>query len=407
MKPAHTIVFSSLFPNKSAPHAGAFIRERLFRVAKQMPITVVAPQPWFPLDFLIRKFRSSYRPSAEKFEVMDGVDVYRPTFFCVPSLFKKLDGYFMARGARKVISDLCLNKNIQLMDAHFLFPDGYAASILAREKRLPLTVTIRGSKDEWLIGTSREPYLKETLDYASKVISVSAALQSEVAAKLGTPKSKCTVIGNGVDLGKFEEVDKVEARKKLGIPPRARVLVSVGGLVERKGFHRIIPLLPRIRAQFPDLVFLIVGGGTTQADMSAQLTELAKIHGVSDIVRLCGSQPPPELKWYYGAADVFTLATSHEGWANVFLEAMACGLPVVTTAVGGNAEVVLNRDLGVLVPYFDDTAFCDELISALRTEWNREKIVEYAKSNTWDDRVRAVVEVFSDIIASREKMNRP
>jgi teichuronic acid biosynthesis glycosyltransferase TuaC len=401
MKGARTvIVFSSLFPSPASPHSGAFIRERMFRVGKKLPIIVVSPQPWFPLDWLIRKFRKSYRPIAPHFELMEDIAVYRPRFLCFPSYFKNFDGFLMAVGAQSVVMKLCAEKNICLIDAHFLFPDGFAASKLAKKHHLPLTVTIRGSKDEWLIGTPREKFLKRTLMFASKVISVSAALQLNVAKKLETPPGKCVVIGNGVDLGKFGLVDKSVARATLGIASDAKVLISVGGLVERKGFHRIIPLLPQIRREFPNLIFLIVGGGTTQADMTEHLRSLAAEHGVGDIVRFCGSQPPEKLKWFYGAADVFTLATSHEGWANVFLESMACGLPIVTTAVGGNAEVITSSDLGVLVPYFDEAKFGSELAAALRRDWNREKLIAYAQSNTWDDRVRAVLSAFSDVIGS-------
>jgi teichuronic acid biosynthesis glycosyltransferase TuaC len=392
------LVFSSLFPSRQAPHAGAFIRERMFRVGKFVPIVVVAPQPWFPLDGLIRRFRKSYRPVAPRFEMMDSIEVHRPRFLCVPGYFKGLDGWLMTLGARSSVRRLCAEKNIELIDAHFLFPDGFAASKLAKAQNLPLTVTIRGSKDEWLIGTLREKFLKSTLKAAARVVSVSAALQLNVAKKLDTSPEKCIVIGNGVDLDKFGPVPKDEARAALGLGSDAKVIISVGGLVERKGFHRIIPLLPRIRQQFPNLIFLIVGGGTTQDDMTGKLRSLAQEHGVIDIVKFCGSQAPEKLKWFYGAADVFALATSHEGWANVFLESMACGLPVITTEVGGNAEVVTNSGLGTLVPYFDEDKFCDALISGLRKDWDRETIIAYAKSNTWDDRVAAVLDTFSEVL---------
>lgn len=390
-RPLRILVFSSLFPSAAAPTAGTFIRERMFRVARHVPLVVVAPQPWSPFDPLVRLLRRSFRPMAAEHEVVDGIHVHRPRFFSLPGIGKRGDGWLMAMGARATVRKLAATFRPNVVDAHFLYPDGFAASLLARELDLPLTVTLRGSKDEWLIGTDREPMLRATMERATRLISVSAALRQDVAVRLGIEAGKVTVVGNGVDLTKFERVDRVEARARLGIASDAPVLVSVGGLIERKGFHRIIPLLPALRERHPGLVYLVVGGGTTQADWRARLEALAVEHGVQDVVRFCGPQMPQELKWFYGAADVFALATAHEGWANVFLEAMACGLPVVTTAVGGNAEVVSSAALGTIVPFWDGPAFRDALDAALCRAWDRDAIVAHAQANTWDARVEQVL----------------
>jgi teichuronic acid biosynthesis glycosyltransferase TuaC len=392
------LVFSSLFPNATSPHAGAFIRERLFRVGKHVPIVVVAPQAWSPFDWLIRFFRKSFRPQVARFEVMDGVEIHRPRVFSVPGILKGCDGELMARGARTLVTKLVHEKQINLIDAHFLYPDGFAASELARALHLPLVVTVRGSKDQRLIGSANEPKLKLTLERAAQIISVSRALQIDVVEKLIGVSEKSALVGNGVDLNKFERQERAAARARLNIPLDAQVIVSVGGLVEGKGFHRIIPLLPALQKQFPHLVFLIVGGGASHGDMSAQLKALTQTCGAESYVRFCGSQLPSELKWFYSAADVFALATKYEGWANVFLEAMACGLPVVSTQVGGNAEVVPNAEVGTLVPFFDADAFQTALADALNKKWDRDQIVAYATSNGWDRRVAQVREVFQRAI---------
>jgi teichuronic acid biosynthesis glycosyltransferase TuaC len=89
---------------------------------------------------------------------------------------------------------------------------------------------------------------------------------------------------------------------------------------------------------------------------------------------------------------------STRGWANVFLEAMACGLPVVTTAVGGNAEVVKNENLGTVVPFFDERQYLQALDLAIRKDWDRRVIISYAQSNTWDKRVHQVLDVFNQVL---------
>jgi glycosyltransferase involved in cell wall biosynthesis len=131
------------------------------------------------------------------------------------------------------------------------------------------------------------------------------------------------------------------------------VLVSVGRLVEGKGFHRVIECLPALRERLPDLHYLIVGGAGPHDDVSKQLERQVDALGLREHVHFLGEYPPDRLRLAYSAADVFVLATGYEGWANVFLEAMACGLPVVTTRVGGNTGVVSSPDLGYLTELGD------------------------------------------------------
>ncbi len=385
MREIRVLVFSSLFPSDVAPTAGTFIRERMMRVAERFPVVVVAPQAWSPFDGIVRAFRRSFRPQAPTFEVLGGVEVHRPRFLSLPGMLKRWDGVLMARGSQRTVEALNRRFRPTLIDAHFLYPDGYAASQLAAKLRLPLTITIRGSKDEWLIGTDREPMMRVALARAARIFSVSDALKQDVGVRLGQDADKIVVVRNGVDTSKFFPVDRVEARRRLGLPAAARVVIGVGGLIDRKGFHRVIPLIASLAQQMPDLRYLIVGGGTTQADMRGRLEALAREHRVADRVIFCGAQSPADLRWYYGAADVFALATSHEGWANVFLEAMACGLPVITTAVGGNAQVVSSDVVGRVVPYWDAQAFQDMLSSALaEIRWDRQGIVAYARAHGWD-----------------------
>jgi glycosyltransferase involved in cell wall biosynthesis len=395
------IVYSSLFPSAVNPSAGLFIRERMFRVARRMPLVVVAPQAWSPLDGLVRLFRPGFRRLAPFFERMDGVEVHRPRFLSVPGVLKRLDGWLMARSTYGTVARIHRGFGATLIDAHFGYPDGYAATWIGRRLGLPVTITLRGSKDRQLLGTSREAGLRRALAGAAALISVSRSLVEQVGGPLGQPADRFRLVGNGVDLARFAPEDRAEARRRLGIPPDAPVIVGVGNLIELKGFHRVVPLLPWLRRRHPGLVYLVVGGATASGDMSGRIRALAREHGVEDCVRLCGRQPPDELRWFYSAADAFALATEYEGWANVFLEAMACGLPVVTTRVGGNPEVVREPDTGILVDYWDPDAFRDALDRALSAPWDREAIRRYARENDWERRVDQVEAVFAEVVAGR------
>jgi len=346
---------------------------------------------------MIRLFRKTFRPIAATYEIMDEVEVYRPRWLSLPGVGKRFDGWLMARGTLSCVRQVHENFRATIIDAHFLFPDGWAAVWIGRRLGLPVTITIRGSKDEWLIGTDREPMLVQAMRQAVCLFAVSEALRRDVAIRLGIDGAKVDVVANGINLERFFPVDRITARQRLNIDLDAKVIISVGNLIERKGFHRIIPLIKDLQKRYPKLIYLIVGGGATQGDLRERLERQVQGSGVSDNVRFCGPQHPDDLKWFYGAADIFALATEHEGWANVFLEAMACGLPVVTTRVGGNAEVVRNSSVGRLVEWWDPDEFLNALVAALDEQWDRGAIIAYAHKNTWDDRIARLGAVFRAI----------
>lgn len=386
----HVVVLSSLFPSAVQPGAGLFVRERLFRVGAQLPLAVVAPQPWFPLQGLLRRFRPGFRPGAPRHEEQQGFDVWFPRFFSLPGLLKRWDGLYMALGAWPRLAALRRQGRLDHIDAHFAYPDGYAATLLGRWFKVPVTITLRGTETRHARDPALAPRVRAALQRAAHVFAVSESLR-QVALGLGIAPQKVQVVGNGVDLARFSPVPRAEARQALGLPAEAPVLVSVGGLVERKGFHRVIDLLPALRQQFPGLVYLVVGGPSPEGDMSAALREQVARLGLHEAVRFLGPLPPDQLRQPLSAADVFVLATRNEGWANVFLEAMACGLPVVTTAVGGNAEVVCRPELGSVVPFEDAAALQQAVATALRTPWDRAAIRAHAQANTWDQRVAVLL----------------
>ncbi len=395
----HIVVFSTLFPNSAQPQAGLFIRERMFRVGRELPLTVVAPVPWFPFQSLLRLIRPHFRPDVPRVEVQQGVTVLHPRFLSVPGLFKNLDGVLLALGARGTLARLRREGKLDLLDAHFGYPDGYAASLLARWLRVPFTITLRGTEARHARTPRLRERLRAALERADRVFSVSSSL-ADIASGLGIARDKLQVVGNGVDTRTFHPVDRDEARRALGIPADATVLISVGGLTERKGFHRVIELLPALRREVPELLFLIIGGASAEGDWGPQLRQQVRELGLEDCVRFLGTMPPEALKQPLSAADVFVLATRNEGWANVFLEAMACRLPVVTTDVGGNREVVCRDELGAVVPFGDAASLQTALSAALARDWDRDAILAYARDNEWDGRVAMLVAAFRALYRS-------
>jgi len=392
------VVFSSLFPNASRPLAGIFIRERMFRVGRHLPLVVVAPVPWFPFQSLIRRFKPHYRCHESRYEVQDSIEIYYPRFLSIPGLLKSFDGLSMGLCAFFAMRRLKRRFRYDLIDSHFAYPDGYAATLLGKWLRVPVTVTLRGTEIPYSRSFLKKRLILKTLERAIRVFSVSESLKQH-AVSLGANESKIEIVNNGVDTKIFYPISKEEARKRLGIPADAKVLISIGALVERKGFHRVINLLPSLLTHFPALRYLVVGGASPEGDWSKRLRKQAKRLGLNDVVVFTGAIPPEELNLPLSAADVFVLATENEGWANVFLEAMACGLPIVSTQVGGNKEVISDESLGRLVPLNDPDVMKQALIEALDTSWDNERILKYAKSRSWNKQVKLILKAFREVTA--------
>lgn len=390
------VVFSSLFPNAAQPDAGLFIRERMFRVGKVLPVVVVSPKPWFPWQGVIRWFRPRYRPQPKRREMQSGFEVIFPRFLAVPGLLRRWDSLFMALGSYPTLRRL-KRRGFNLIDAHFAYPDGHAALHLGRWLGLPVIVTLRGTEVPQSLNPAFVPKLKDVFRCADAVIAVSESLR-HLALSLGLAEARGQVVGNGVDAARFQPVAKMEARRHLGLAEADRVLITVGGLVERKGFHRIIAALPGLLARYPSLHYLVVGGPCPEGDMSEALRQQVAALGLTQRVHFLGAVPPDDLSVPLSAADLFVLSSRNEGWANVILEAMACGLPVVATDVGGNAEVVGSPHLGTIVPFDDPEALAAALDDALRRRWDRDAIRAYALTNSWDTRVSVLSGIFRRVL---------
>lgn len=387
------MVLSSLYPNSKEPGAGPFVRERMKRFKGKTSMFVVSPKPWSPIDWLIRLFVPNYRLTPEHVENQDGVEVYFPKFFAMPFVLRHRDSQSMAKAVSTFIKNNNLESTFDHIDSHFTYPDGAAAAQLKREFGKTLTITMRGTELPHSKLPAQCEAMKAAWQEADRVISVSDSLR-QLAIKLGTDEAKTVVVGNGVDSEKFSP-DKVSVTKaSLGIPEDAKVLITIGGLVPRKGFHRVIKALPQLEQQ--NVHYLVIGGATKEGNNESELKQLTKTLQLEDRVHFLGRKKPDQLAAYLTLADIFVLMSGNEGWANVILEAMACGTPVLASDVGGNKEVVCSKEYGSIID-LDDDALVVELNKMLATSWHENTIIDYAKANSWNSRIEALTQIFQDI----------
>jgi glycosyltransferase involved in cell wall biosynthesis len=396
------LVLSSTFPNANQPTLGIFVRERMTALTRHCELRVVAPIPWFPANGLIR---GSRYVGLAPVEAGGPFPVYHPRVLSIPRYLKCVDGILYAASLARFLARLRRDFPFDLIDAHFAYPDGLAAVLLGRLLRRPVVVTLRGSIVRLQHYRLHRPQIRWALDHAARVIAVSQSLK-DVATDLGVDARHISVIPNGVDLTKFRPKVRSAAREACGLPLDRPIILTVGGIYEGKGQHHVVEALARLSARRPDAVYVMVGEDRRDGYVEGLRERVARA-GLGERVRFAGRKPHDALAEWYSAADVFCLATRSEGWANVLLEALACGTPVVATRVGGNAEIVPSDRYGLLVAHGDVPALADALDRAIESRWDRAALAAYAAGHTWDAAASLVMGEFERVLAAAPSIVSP
>ena len=366
--------FSYCFPNHSNPNWGVFVYQRLVTLAKREEIQVCAPVPWFPMLAWQRG-----NPGPEK-DLWKNLIVHRPRFFYFPGIFKNLDARFYARGVRNWLQKFIRDWRPDMLDAHFVWPDGVAVAALGQELGIPYTITLRGKLYECLKVPSQSEQCADALHNAAKVISVSGRLAVE-AGKLGVSPNRLKIIPNGVDREMFHPRDKQVCRKELGLPKEGRIIVTVAHLGHRKGHHEVI----RALAGLPNDVWLVIVGGSAQGGTPEIIRSVAEKAGVKERLILTGPQPYQNIPLYFNAADISVLASYREGCPNVVLESLACGTPVVASDVGAVPDILREPEVGRIVPPMQTEPLQYALAMVLQENWNPEEIVKLSGVKSWSE----------------------
>jgi teichuronic acid biosynthesis glycosyltransferase TuaC len=385
-----TVTFSKLYPNCAQPRHGIFIEQRLRHLIStgEVESRVVAPVPWFP--FRNKAFgQYSVFARVPSREERHGVLIRHPRHPLLPKVGLSTAPFLMAAAARPVLQEILDEGfNFDVIDSHYLYPDGVAAILLGRWFGKPVVMTALGD-DVITYPRYRIPrkLLVWALGQAAGVTSVCQALKDKLI-EWGAPGEGVRVIVHGVDPELFQPVDRDLVRRRLGLS--GTVLLSVGHLTRRKGHHLAIKALPDL----PEATLLIAGDGW----YAEGLQEMAVSLGVANRVRFLGHVEQEDLGSYYGAADALVLASSREGMANVLLESMACGTPVIATAVWGTPEAVNVPEAGVLMKERSAEAIVEAARRLFAAYPDREATRRHAATFRWERTSREHLEVLQSAL---------
>ncbi|MBA4010044.1 MAG: glycoside hydrolase, partial [Erythrobacter sp.] len=313
----------------------------------------------------------------------------------IPRIGARRNAAAIARAVLPLARVLHAEAPFALVDAQFFFPDGPAAAIIARELGLPLSIKARGSD---ITFWGREGFaatqMVEAARAATGLLAVSHDLAAQMAA-MGMPPEKITVHYTGLDRDRFRPFDHPQLRRQLSeelgfaMPSGVPLLACVGALIERKGQGIAITAL----RQIPEARLVLIGKGDNEAALRAQ----AQREGVSDRVFFAGSIDHDLMPLLLSAADVMVLPTANEGLANAWVEALACGTPVVTCDVGGARELISSDTAGRLVARNPD-AVAAGINAILADPPPREAVAALTEGFSWDANAAALAAHYEGLV---------
>jgi teichuronic acid biosynthesis glycosyltransferase TuaC len=367
------LTLSTLFPDASRPNFGIFVERQTRELASRagVEVTVMAPlglPPW-PLAAHPRYRALAALPRQENWRELD---VHRPRFLNLPGLGGRWHPALMARAVLPLAYQLHQQRLFDVIDASFFFPDGPVAQRLAAALGLPYSVKARGADiHHWGRAPATADLVREAGMSAAGLLAVSGAMKADMVA-LGLPEEQISVHYTGVDLDRFTLADRAVAKAAKGL--HGPVIATLGALIARKGQGLVIEALSHL----PGVTLLLIGDGPDRAMLENQ----AVAAGVVERVRFLGSVPHFDLPGWLHACDVMALPSASEGLANAWVEALACGVPLVISEAGGARELVDRTEAGYIV--MRDAAAVAEAVAAILADPPRPALVRQAAQRfTW------------------------
>jgi len=378
------------------PHFQYFIKDAINQYASYFKnIKIIIPVPYFyKIVTTIPLINNFFQSATLKFSVDKSWKnkVFYAKFLTLPKFFKGVPNTCLAT---KATLKLVRNKKIDfdLIHSHFL-SHGYIGSALKKMEDKPLVVSAHGHdvyhtpfRPDW------QDIAKFVYQYADKIITPSE-FNAKKLLPLGIARSKISIIPNGYDDRLFKPISIQQARSKLRLPLRKKILVCVASLVPAKGHEYLIEAMKVISKQREDVVLMLVGSGFFATKLLKKIRKL----NLEKKVSILGRRPHEEIPLWMNAADIIVLPSISESFGTVIPEALACGKPVVASQVGGIPEIIKNEELGFLVKPRDPEALAEALLEALEKKWNHEYILKYVSRYSYKNIVNHILRVYMELV---------
>jgi glycosyltransferase involved in cell wall biosynthesis len=367
------LTLSTLFPNDAQPTFGVFVERQTLGLAARSDVelevvSAIGLPPW-PLS---RHPHYAARADLARRQSWKGIAVHRPVYRMLPRIGQRLTARRMARALLPSLREIRTRFPFDVIDAEFFWPDGPAAMHLAAALGVPFSIKARGSDiNVWGGRPGVRDQLLAAADRAGGLLAVSEALKANMVA-MGMNGDKIRVHYTGVDLDRFKPVDRAGAKAAMGIT--GPLIATVGALIPAKGQRLAIDALARI----PGATLALAGDGPDRTPLERHAGAI----GVGERVRFLGAQPHDAVARLLATADVMMLPSRSEGLANVWIEAMASGTPVVSGDVGGAREAI-PVEAGTLVA-LDAEALAQAARDLIKDARDPERVRKAALRFSWE-----------------------
>ncbi len=386
--PLRVLVITRIFPNAVEPLSSPFNRQQFAALGRLCDVEVMATIPWFPAASLLGRWtKSGALRAVPSRDVIDGLPVTHPRVLYVPKYGAGLSGALEAASLLRAV--VARKERVDVVLGSWAYPDGAAAVALARMIGVPAVIKAHGS-DLNVLSSMRgvRANLALALPRASRVVVVSEAL-GEQAVALGVDRRRIAVVSNGIDRALFTVRDQRAARDAVGWRRDGRMVLYCGRMVREKGIFELLEAFARIAEAEPDLSLAMLGDGPARAEAEAIARPLG------ERVTFLGARPLPEVPVWMSASSIVTLPSHNEGSPNVVREALACGRPVVATAIGGIPELLTSPMLGEMVPVRDPEALARALASVAARPFDATRIAASC-GGSWEDSAASLLAVLED-----------
>jgi teichuronic acid biosynthesis glycosyltransferase TuaC len=371
------LISTGIFPNRFEINFGIYNLKQTEALRKHGELCVIAPVPYFPSTLKFTGYQKY--PRIPRTDRIGNVVVNYPRYFVTPKILRSLHGLFLLLSTFRFYRRMIRRERFDAIVGFFAYPFGFANACLGRMFNIPVFVSCRGSDINYLTRQRlRRRAIAWSLRNSTGVFCVSEDLRGKVIA-LGVAADKVTVIPNGIEPERFRRTDKARAREDLGLDAKARLLICVSRLDPEKGIDVLIDAFSYIKEK--DVQLIIAGWGTEEENLKSQVERL----GLRDRIHFAGNIPHHELPRWLNAGDLFVISSRNEGYPNALVEAMACGLPIVASRVGGVPEIVTSPDIGLLTEAENPQATANAITRALSMEWDRDMLSRVAHRRSWDN----------------------
>ncbi|WP_188646117.1 glycosyltransferase family 4 protein [Marinithermofilum abyssi] len=390
------LVISHMYPNPANPMSGIFVHNQVKALKGEgIQCRVVSPIPRFPFYPKWKGYRNF--PASTK---MDNISIrYVPTWMFPGGMFFSAYGRLYYNSLVKEITEIRKSFPFDLIHCHTIFPDGYAGTKLKEVFDVPVVSTIHGSDIRLYPQRSKGVYIRtETaLRLNDHVVTVSERLKRDAQEIVAGVEA--TTIYNGYDPDKFYPTSREEARTKLDLPLKEKVVLFVGNLYPVKGVPYLLEAFARVAKEDPDFHLYLVGDGPLRSELKRKARET----GVGDRIRFIGRRPHDEIPVWINASNVVTLSSLSEGLPSILLESMGCGKPVVATDVGGISELLQHQKTGFLVKPKDSEEMAHYLGIILRNENGiardmGERAYIESGSLTWQQNAKRMRKLYEEVV---------